>query len=57
MLYMKDLASQDVGDIIKGIKSAFSIIDLHHLLQKMVFIASDGVSINIGFKGGKATKF
>ena len=35
-----------------SIKSAISIHDLHHLLQKMVFVASDS-----GVKGGIAAKF
>ena len=52
-LYLKDLPSQDADVIVK----AFSIHDLHHLLQKMVFIASDGASINSALKGGIAAKF
>ena len=56
-LYLKDLPSQDTNGIVKAIESAFSIHDLHHLLQKMVFIASDGASTNSGLKGGIAAKF
>ena len=56
-LYLKDLPSQDGDGIVKAIKTAFSIHDLHHLLQKMVFAASDGVSVNSGPKRGIAAKF
>ena len=55
-LYLKDLPSQDGDDIVKAIKSAFSVHGLHHLLQKMVFIASDGASVNRGRKGGITAK-
>ena len=56
-LYLNDLPRQDTDGIVKAIKSVFSIHDLHHLLQKMVFIASDGASVNSGLKGGIAAKF
>ena len=56
-LYVKDLPSQDADGIVKAIKSSFSIHDLHHLLQKMVFIASDEASVNSGAKGEIAAKF
>ena len=56
-LYVKGLPSQDVDGIVKAIKSAFSIHDLHHLLQKLVFIASDGASVNSDVKGGIESKF
>ena len=51
-LYLKD-----ADGIVKVIKNAFSIHDLHHLQQKMVFIASDEASVNSGVKGGIAAKF
>ena len=56
-LYLKGLPSEDADVIVKAIKSTFSIHDLHHLLQKMVFIASDGAIVNSGVKGGIATNF
>ena len=56
-LYLKGLPSQDVDGIVKAIESAFSIHDLHHLLQKMVFIASNGASVNRDVKGGIEAKF
>ena len=56
-LYLKDIPSQDTDGIVKAIKSAFSIHDLRYLLQKIVFIASDGASVNSGLKGGIAANF
>ena len=56
-LYLKDIPSQDTDGIVKAIKSAFSIHDLRHFLQKIVFIASDGASVNSGLKGGIAANF
>ena len=55
--YLKVLPSEDADRIMKAIKSVFSIHDLHHLLQKIVFIASDGTSVNRGLEGGIAAKF
>ena len=55
--YLKVLPSEDADRIMKAIKSDFSIHDLHHLLQKIVFIASDGTSVNRGLEGGIAAKF
>ena len=55
--YLKVLPSEDADRIMKAIKSVFSIHDLHHLLQKIVFIASDGTSVNKGLEGGIAAKF
>ena len=56
-LYLKELASQEADGNVKAIKSAFIIHDLHHLLQKMVFVASDGASLNSCLKGGIAAIF
>ena len=56
-LYLKELTSQGADDIVKVIKSAFSIQDLRHLLQNLVFIASDGGSKNTSLKGEVAGKF
>ena len=55
--YLKVLPSEDADRIMKAIKSVFSIHDLHHLLQKIVFIASDGTSVNKGLEGGIVAKF
>ena len=55
--YLKVLPSEDADRIMKAIKSVFSIHDLHHLLQKIAFIASDGTSVNRGLEGGIAAKF
>ena len=55
--YLKVLPSEDADGIMKAVKSVFSIHDLHHLLQKIVFIASDGTSLNSGLEGGIAAKF
>ena len=55
--YLKVLPSEDADGIMKAIKSVFSIHNLHHLLQKLVFIASDGTSVNRGLEGGIAAKF
>ena len=54
--YLKVLPSEDADGIMKAVKSVFSIHDLHHL-QKIVFIASDGTSLNSGLEGGIAAKF
>ena len=57
LLYLKDLAIQNADGNVKAIKSALSILNLYHFLQKMGFIANDGASVNIGLKGGVAAKF
>ena len=45
------------AEIVKAIKSAFNTHELHHLLQEMVFTASDGAFVNSGLKGRIAAKF
>ena len=56
-LHLKDLPSQDADGIVRTIKSAFSIHDLHHLPQNIVFIASDWSNVNSGLKRETVAKF
>ena len=44
------LSSQDVQDIYSAIKSAFKNTNLEHLLSKIVFLGSDGASVNTDIK-------
>ena len=56
-LSLKDLPSQDATGIMSAITSAFADISLPELREKMVFLASDGASVNSGVKTGLAVKF
>ena len=56
-LSLKDLPSQDATGIMSAITSAFADIGLPELREKMVFLASDGASVNSGVKTGLAVKF
>ena len=44
--------SQDVNGIFEAIKKAFEKCDLLALLCKLIFLSSDGASVNSGKKSG-----
>ena len=56
-LSLKGLPSQDATGIMSAITSAFADIGLPELCEKMVFLESDGASVNSGVKTGLAVKF
>ena len=49
---LRDPPSQDAEGIFSGIKKAFTDEGLEHLLRNIVFLASDGTSVNFGIKKG-----
>ena len=49
---LRDLPFQDVEGIFRALKKAFADEGLEHLLKNIVFLASDGASINSGIKKG-----
>ena len=52
---LKDVPSQDAEGIHRAIKAAFKDAGLEHLLKKVVFLGSDGASVNTGVKNGLIT--
>ena len=54
---LKDVPSQDADGIKSAIMKAFDDIGMPELKDRMVFLASDGASVNSGIKTGLATKF
>ena len=54
---MQNVPSQDADGIKSAITKAFYDIGMPELKDKMVFLASDGASVNSGIKAGLATKF
>ena len=53
----KDVSSEDADGIKSAIMKAFDDIGMPELKDRMVFLASDGASVNSGIKTGLATKF
>ena len=49
---VRNVPSQDVVGVFSAIKKAFSDNRLEFLLEKIVFLASDGASVNTGMKNG-----
>ena len=49
---LQDLPSQDAHGIFNAIKNAFKEKDLFDLIEKIVFLASDGASVNTGLNNG-----
>ena len=49
--------SQDANSIFEAIKKAFEKRDLLALLDKLVFLSSDGASVNSGKKSGLISIF
>ena len=56
-LSLKDLPSQDAESIKYTINAAFNDISMPELASKVIFLASDGASVNSGVKSGLAVKF
>ena len=54
---LKDVSSEDADGIKSAIMKAFDDIGMPELKDRMVFLASDGASVNSGIKTGLATKF
>ena len=56
-LSLKDLPSQDADGIKIATNAAFNDISMPELASKVVFLASDGASVNRSVKSGLAVKF
>ena len=56
-LSLKDLPSQDADGIKSAIIAAFNDIYMPELASKVVFVTSDGATVNSGVKSGLAVKF
>ena len=54
---LEDAPSQDADGLISAIETAFKKHGLEEVLRKMVFLCSDGASVNSGLIGGVAAKF
>ena len=54
---LKDIPSQDADGIKSAIMKACNDIGMPELKDRMVFLASNGASVNCGIKTGLATKF
>ena len=54
---LKDVPSQDVDGIKSAIMKPFDDIGMPELKNRMVYLASDGASVNSGIKTGLSTKF
>ena len=57
LLSVKDLPSQDANRIMSAIIEAFNEVQLSFLKDKLVYLASDGATVNSGTKAGLAVKF
>ena len=51
-LSLQDLRSQDASGIYEAIKKAFTKVGLENCLDKIVFLALDGATVNTGLKNG-----
>ena len=49
--------SQDANGILDNIKAAFEKYNLSSLLEKLIFLSSDGASVNSGKKSGLVSLF
>ena len=56
-LSLKDLPSQDANRIMSAIIEAFNDVQMPFLKDKLVYLASDGATVNSGTKAGLAVKF
>ena len=56
-LSLKDLPSQDANGIMSAITEAFNDVQMPFLKDKLIYLASDGASVNSGTKAGLAVKF
>ena len=56
-LSLKDLPSQDANGIMSAIIEAFNDVQMPFLKDKLVYLASDGATVNSGTKAGLAVKF
>ena len=56
-LSLKDLPSQDANRIMSAIIEAFNDVQMPFLKDKLVYLASDGATVNSGTKVGLAVKF
>ena len=56
-LSLKDLPSQDANRIMSAIIEAFNDVQMPFLKYKLVYLASDGATVNSGTKAGLAVKF
>ena len=56
-LSLKDLPSQDANRIMSAIIEAFNDVQMPFLKDKLVYLASDGATVNSGNKAGLAVKF
>ena len=54
---LKDVSSEDADGIKSAIMKAFDDIGMPQLKDRIVFLVSDGASVNSGIKTGLATKF
>ncbi|XP_066928483.1 zinc finger protein 862-like [Clytia hemisphaerica] len=54
---LKDVPSQDAAGIKSALTKAFDDVGMPELKDKIVFLASDGASVNSGIKTGLAAKF
>ena len=55
-LSLKDLPSQDANGIMPAIIEAFNDVQMPFLKDKLVYLASDGATVNSGTKTGLAVK-
>ena len=53
---LEDASSQDADGLIQAIKSAFRNHGLENMMGKLVFLCSDGASVNSGLKKGVTVK-
>ena len=56
-LSLKDLPNQDANGIMSAIIEAFNAVQMPFLKDKLVYLASDGATVNSGTKVGLAVKF
>ena len=56
-LSLKNVPSQDANGIKSALLEAFHDIGMPELIDRMVFLASDGASVNSGIKTGLVAKF
>lgn len=54
---LEDAPSQDADGLVAAIENAFRKNGLEDILSRMVFLCSDGASVNSGLVGGVAAKF
>ena len=47
---LRDVPSQDAEGMFNAIKKVFTLTELEFILHKIVFLASDGASVNSGIK-------